>query len=163
MRKEIYKKIVEQLMSLFRTDEGAIELIDIAGIEANGGQLPEGYSAIIKHVDLWNRNVEFIEQEPEWERPAVFVEFEPVKWRTISEGEEYRTNGRVLLHIVTDWTDSAGGVDDLDLSETLHTALAGLFGDTFSGFDLTETHTNHDHEELVESIDVYSYDGFRYL
>ena len=29
----------------------------------------------VKHVDLWNHNVEFIEQEEGWERPAVFVEF----------------------------------------------------------------------------------------
>lgn len=29
---------------------------------------------LIKHIDLWNHNVEFIEQEENWERPAVFVE-----------------------------------------------------------------------------------------
>ena len=27
---------------------------------------------LIKHIDLWNHNVEFIEQEENWERPAVF-------------------------------------------------------------------------------------------
>lgn len=26
---------------------------------------------LIKHIDLWNHNVEFIEQEENWERPAV--------------------------------------------------------------------------------------------
>ena len=25
---------------------------------------------LIKHIDLWNHNVEFIEQEENWERPA---------------------------------------------------------------------------------------------
>ena len=34
----------------------------------------------VKHVDLWNHNVEFIEQETPWERPAVFVEFGEVVW-----------------------------------------------------------------------------------
>lgn len=29
----------------------------------------------VKHVALWNHNVEFIEQEEGWARPAVFVEF----------------------------------------------------------------------------------------
>ena len=163
MRKEIYEKLTALLTHLYRTDEGTVELVDVAAIEADGGQLPDGYSRIINHVDLWNRNVEFIEQETAWERPAVFIEFAPVRWRTISEGEEYRTDGRVLLHIVTDWTDTAGGIDDLDLSETIHAAVAGLYGDSFSGFDLAETHTNHDHEEIVESIDIYSYDGFRRL
>ena len=32
----------------------------------------------VKHVDLWNHNVEFIEQEEAWDRPAVFVEFAPI-------------------------------------------------------------------------------------
>lgn len=35
---------------------------------------------LIKHIDLWNHNVEFIEQEENWERPAVFVEFCPIQW-----------------------------------------------------------------------------------
>ena len=29
-----------------------------------------GAIAEIKHIDLWNRNVEFIEQEEGWERPT---------------------------------------------------------------------------------------------
>ena len=49
VRKEIYQRIVEQLRT------------------ALGGE--------IKHIDLWNHNVEFIEQEQQWSRPAVFVEF----------------------------------------------------------------------------------------
>ena len=38
---------------------------------------------LIKHIDLWNHNVEFIEQEENWERPAVFVEFCPIQWNAI--------------------------------------------------------------------------------
>ena len=34
----------------------------------------------VKHIDLWNHNVEFIEQEDGWERPAVFVEFATIEW-----------------------------------------------------------------------------------
>ena len=29
----------------------------------------------VQHIDLWNHNVEFVEQEEGWARPAVFVEF----------------------------------------------------------------------------------------
>ena len=39
---------------------------------------------------LWNHNVEFIEQEENWERPAVFVEFCPIRWNAIVDGVEYR-------------------------------------------------------------------------
>jgi hypothetical protein len=31
----------------------------------------------------------------------------------------------------------------------------GLSGEHFGRFDLRETHTNHNHDELVESIEVY--------
>ena len=40
----------------------------LESIEDDGGRL-------IRHVDLWNRNVEFIEDEQLWPRPAVFIEF----------------------------------------------------------------------------------------
>lgn len=61
----------------------------------------------IKHIDLWNRNVEFIEQEEGWERPAVFVEFGPIQWKPIVNGVEYRAEPQITLHIVTDWTGAA--------------------------------------------------------
>ena len=44
-----------------------------AAIKAAVGKVPE-----VKHIDLWNHNVEFIEQEDSWARPAVFVEFGPI-------------------------------------------------------------------------------------
>ena len=32
----------------------------------------------VKYVALWNHNVEYIEQEQPWERPAVFIEILPL-------------------------------------------------------------------------------------
>ena len=61
----------------------------------------------IKHIDLWNRNVEFIEQEEGWERPAVFVEFGSIQWKPIVNGVEYRAEPQITLHIVTDWAGAA--------------------------------------------------------
>ena len=66
-----------------------------------------GAIAEIKHIDLWNRNVEFIEQEEGWERPAVFVEFGPIQWKPIVNGVEYRAEPQITLHIVTDWAGAA--------------------------------------------------------
>ena len=77
MRKEIYEMLCERLK------------------EVGGGA--------IKHIDLWNHNVEFIEQEEQWERPAVFVEFCPIQWNAIVHGVEYRAEPVVNLHVVTDW------------------------------------------------------------
>ncbi|MBR1463464.1 MAG: hypothetical protein IJ604_08865 [Prevotella sp.] len=118
---------------------------------------------LIKHVDLWNHNVEFLDQEQPWERPAVFVEFTPIVWETIKPGREYRSKPIVSLHIVTDWAGDASvgselqddALEVLDYSKTIHKALQGLKGNHFSRFDLAETHTNHNHDDIVESIEVY--------
>lgn len=34
----------------------------------------------VKHIDLWNHNVEFLEQEDAWPLPALFVEFGEITW-----------------------------------------------------------------------------------
>ena len=122
----------------------------------------------IKHVDLWNHNVEFIEQETVWDRPAVFIEFCPIRWEAHQRGVSYRAEALVKLHIVTDWVerlDTQGGddvgIDELDLSEAIHEVIGCLDGDKFSGFDIVETATNHNHEEIVESIDTYSCVAYR--
>ncbi|MBQ0029414.1 MAG: hypothetical protein KBT32_03150 [Bacteroidales bacterium] len=138
MRKELYEKLCERLKTV------------------GGGA--------IKYIDLWNHNVEFIEQEENWERPAVFVEFQPIQWITIQPGVEYRSKPVVNLHVVTDWHGSSSADSELrekslevfDLLEEIHKTLAGMEGETFAEFDLQESITNHNHEDLVESIESYS-------
>ena len=96
---------------------------------------------LIKHIDLWNHNVEFIEQEENWERPAVFVEFCPIQWNAIVPGVEYRAEPLIKLHIVTDWEGSSAEGSELqedalkvfDLSGLLHAQLAGLSGEDLFG------------------------------
>ncbi len=141
MRKEFYLAVSERLMS----------------IEGNP----------IKHVDLWNNNVEFIEQETNWQRPAVFVEFRPIVWErmTTRGSHEYQARTEVRLHIVTDWNGSASSdhedeyrmeaIEALDLSEQIHAALLGLTGDHFGDVEIQATLTNHNHEEVIDNIEVY--------
>ena len=122
----------------------------------------------IKHVDLWNHNVEFIEQETVWDRPAVFIEFCPIRWEAHQRGVSYRAEALVKLHIVTDWVerlDTQGGdsegLDELELSEAIHGVIGCMDGEKFSGFDIVETTTNHNHEDIVESIDTYRCEAWR--
>ena len=42
-----------------------------------------------------------------------------------------------------------------DLPGLIHAQLAGLGGETFLELDLVESDTNHNHEDIVESIEVY--------
>lgn len=159
MRKELYTKLKACLHAL---------CVNAAGeyFTAPAEMDDELCTRAIKHIDLWNHNVEFIEQETAWERPAVFIEFEPIHWVSIVPGVEYRAEARVRLHIVTDWAAMTGDEADgagkfFELPDKIHDVLAGLEGETFKDFTLEESHTNHNHEDMVESIEVYSFVAFR--
>ncbi|MDE7440661.1 MAG: hypothetical protein K2M69_00635 [Muribaculaceae bacterium] len=119
----------------------------------------------IRHIDMWNRNVEFIEEETPWERPAVFIEIRPIRWDRLDERNEYRCEPEVALHIVTDWVEATGGEPGrgrmFELPEKIHERLAGLEGKDFYGLDLRESVTNHDHGEILEMIEVYGCYGSR--
>ena len=142
MRKEFYLAVSERLLSI------------------------EGEP--IQYVDLWNNNVEYIEQETGWPRPAVFVEFRPVMWErmTTRGANEYQARAEIRLHIVTDWNGSASSdhrdearqqaIEALDLSEQIHAALLGLHGDHFGDLEIQATLTNHNHEDLIENVEVYN-------
>jgi hypothetical protein len=131
MRKELYTAIVAKLKQ----------------------DVPE-----VVHIDLWNHNVEFIEQEEVWSRPAVFVEIGTISWSPF-HGKWLRGNGQVRIHVVTDWLEG-GQHAAWDLSNKIRQTLKGLCGDSFNGMELVTTDTNHNHEDILESIDSYD---VRYL
>lgn len=159
MRKELYNALIEVL----------------SRIGTDGELLPEVPSEeserLIKHVDLWNRNVEFIEEEESWQRPAVFVEFGHIEWNPIQPGIEYRSEPELKLHIVTDWEGSSSACSPFkeeslkvfDLCDILHRHLRLLHGEGFTALDLKGSDTNHDHEDIVETIETYQYVAIRSL
>lgn len=157
MRKEVYEMLCEQLSKLYVTPEGHY------GVVEKGAAVPDGWWRAIRHIDLWNHNVEFIEQEESWERPAVFVEFQPIVWDALVAGKEYRSEPRVSLHVVTDWQGSSAAgsafreksLAVFDLLEAMHLQLSCRRGDTFLEFDLVGSNTNHNHEEIIENIETY--------
>ena len=165
MRKELYKAICDRLGRLYKLSDGSVYEL------AEGMEAPEGAERLIPHIDLWNHNVEFIEQEENWARPAVFVEFCPIRWNALVNGVEYRAEPQVNLHIVTDWAGAASAGSELeeealevfDLPELIHEKLSCMEGETFKVFDLEESQTNHNHEDIVESIEVYSCVAFKQL
>lgn len=165
MRKELYKAICDRLGRLYKLSDGSVYKL------AEGMEAPEGAERLIPHIDLWNHNVEFIEQEENWARPAVFVEFCPICWNALVNGVEYRAEPQVNLHIVTDWAGAASAGSELeeealevfDLPELIHEKLSCMEGETFKVFDLEESQTNHNHEDIVESIEVYSCVAFKRL
>lgn len=124
----------------------------------------EGRS-LINHIDLWNQNVEFIEEDEAWARPAVFVEFGEILWEPLKgPALMMRGRGEVLLHVVTDWkgsvADGSGSrnesLEDYTLPELIHDKVARIEGSSFRNVHLSRTIINHNHQELLENIEVYS-------
>ncbi len=116
----------------------------------------------IQFIDLWNNNVQTLNGGAVWPLPAVFVEFEPIEWRQQNNGAR-RSDVAVRLHLVTRAVGTHGAADPkmsdalgfLDLIDQINAAMQGLRGDNFSGFQLTTSATNHDHAELMESVERY--------
>ena len=114
----------------------------------------------VKHIDLWNHNVEFLEQEDAWPLPALLVEFGEITWEPLT-GIHLRGTGEVRLHLVTNWSD--GGYDAaFALCSKVTTKTFGLRGRSFDHLRLLRTETNHNHEEILENIDTYSVRYLRY-
>ena len=116
----------------------------------------------IKHIDLWNNNIAVLSGGAVWPRPAVFVEFETIEWRQ-QQNRARMADIAVRLHIVTDAVSYNGSTDPkqdsalafFDLINKVNAAMQGLRGDNFAGFMLTTSATNHDHAELIESVERY--------
>lgn len=118
----------------------------------------------IKRIDLWNENVYFIEQEEAFAMPAVFIEFGAIEWE-MHKGQKlsWRGKGTVRIHIVTPWQGSAEAsaaerdtnLAYWDLAEKIHAKLEGLTGENYHNLSLIQTLTNHNHEDIVENIEVY--------
>ena len=153
MEKELYLSVMEAVLSL-QDEDG---------------------EPLVKHFDLWNRNVEFIDQEESWDRPAVFVEFSPLSWEhmkpPVGKSCSMRSKGLMRIHVVTDWYGGASSNDDpssileslgrVDLCCSIEGALTGLRGACFSDVHLVESSYSHDHEEIVEDIETFRYVSWR--
>lgn len=120
----------------------------------------------VRHVDLWNRNVEFLEEDTAFDMPAVFVEFGQIEWRENSGSVISHTgDGTVNLHIVSEWNGSAevGGEDMermlsvFDLAVEIQKAVSGITGSHWSRFRLRSSVTNHDHEDVIDNVEVYGF------
>lgn len=156
MRREIYEALKERLLSRLKEVNGE-RMVLMSDTEA---AVYVDRESSIKHVALWNQNVVFIEQDEPWGRPAVFVEFAPIDWSCVHGRSEYTTRSRLVLHVVTDWTDGDSScLSAFDLVNDIHTVLEDFSGECFDHLHLVGSQTNHDHEELLENLEIYEYRG----
>lgn len=116
----------------------------------------------VAFIDLWNNNIATLNGGKVWPVPAVFVEFETIEWRQMNRGAR-RGDVAVRLHIITRTVATNGSKDKrqesalayFDLIDRINAAMQKLSGENFAGFMLTASATNHDHAELIESVERY--------
>lgn len=113
-------------------------------------------------IDLWNDNVNTLNGGTAFPFPAVFVEFETIEWR--QQGNSARMGDiAVRLHIVTRAMTTNGSKDSrmeealayFDIIDRINAAMQRLSGENFASFMLTTSATNHNHAELIESVERY--------
>lgn len=132
--------------------------IYLAVIERLKEKIPE-----IKYFDLWNQNVEFIEEESVWDRPAVFIEFLPIDWKAFGGGIQ-QADIVFNLHVVTDYNApshdgseyQAESLYAYDLLDRIHLSLHRMRGEHYNSCRRLRSTTNHNHSEILENIEQYS-------
>lgn len=165
MIKTLYLAIEQQLMAIKKQP---MEIEDPEIIVKGGQPLP----SFFKHFDLWNQQVEFLEQETPFNTPAVFVEFDPINWHTTGKNIQ-EAEITVKLHIVTPWyantpantpqAQRTQALEYLTIPSLVVAAMHGLViappNDSVIGYSNTWTReqsiVNHNHEHYVDSVEVY--------
>ena len=144
MRANIYKALVEKLKTYTDTNE----------------------NKVFKHFDLWNEQVDFIEDETPFETPAVFIEFRTINWGDTIQSVQ-RAIVPLRLHIVTEWKGSTNdgsiyqdkSLERLELVDGLADHLFDWRDSTgnvnIQRMQRTASYTNHNHGELVEDIEDF--------
>ncbi len=130
--------------------------------KAIAAQIKERVPAV-KFIDLWNEHLAEITSSTAWPCPSVFIEFEQYDVRQVAN-HVCMADVPVRLHIITRTKSYTAGFNDsrleaaldyFDIIDQVHAAMATLAGENFSTFMLSVSATNHNHAELIESIDRY--------
>lgn len=120
----------------------------------------------VKFIDLFNNDLATLNGGAAFPLPAVFIEFESIEWKQMNNGAR-RGQVAVRLHILTRAVATHGADDPkqsealafFDLIDKVNAAMQGLRFKGFAGFMLTTSATNHDHAELLESVERYVTDA----
>jgi hypothetical protein len=119
-------------------------------------------NALLKHFDLWNQQVAFIEEETPFNCPAVFIEILPILWQQMG-GEYQQSEVTIRLHLVTQWFSQTAknnprqntALDYLDLSGKVFDAMHKFSVANSNQFTRVKSIINHNHERYVDSIEEY--------
>jgi hypothetical protein len=111
----------------------------------------------VKHIDIWNNQVAFIEEEQPFPTPAVFIEFQPINWR-FQGGAVREAQVSIDLHVVTDsrtgrWSDV---IEVFDLLDAINRQLHGAHTDGIDDLTALTSTTDNLFGELMHNIETYT-------
>ena len=116
---------------------------------------------VIRHIDLYNHQLNYAEEEQPFRTPAVLVEFGVIRWQPMPHGVREATV-EVSLHVVTDsrvgkWKKV---IEVFGLLDTIHAWLYGLRCDgrerTMDILTLEQSVTDTDFDELRDDVETYT-------
>ncbi|MBI9055504.1 MAG: hypothetical protein JEY96_16900 [Bacteroidales bacterium] len=118
---------------------------------------------ILTHFDLWNQQVNFIEEETPFNTPAAFVEILPIQWQQLSGGYQ-QAEVTIRLHLVTQWfaqtakynPKQSAALDYLDLPGKVFDAMHKFSIANSNQFVRVRSVVNHNHERYVDSVEEYT-------
>lgn len=153
MRKQIYLAIKERLQRLIIDKMGAIIIMSDQMLEEfKNMNITPNYA--IKHIALWNRQVEFIEEENIFAMPAAFIEFGKIQWRHQGGGLGGQdADLTVGIHVISAATPE--GLDHLSLLDDINRCLHKFSTEHISSMQRTQSIPCHDHEEVLDDVEVF--------
>lgn len=124
--------------------------------------LDENQQPVINHVDLFNNQLLYAEEEQPFNTPAVFIEFRDIAWNVLPRGRREAVV-TVNLHVVTDsrlgrWADA---VEVFDLLDQINAAIHGLTysdenGKAMDALTCIASSTDSSFDELQDNIETYA-------
>ncbi|MDK2909661.1 MAG: hypothetical protein PWR20_1228 [Bacteroidales bacterium] len=121
---------------------------------------------LIRHVALWNRQVDFLETEGTFATPAVFVQFLPMQWHQLSQGVE-EAQLQLVLHLACTTKASAKSTDQFKDAALQRFYLLANLHKSFVSFtrsgpswmagnpERLSLDIDHDHGELTDDRMTY--------
>lgn len=117
------------------------------------------YLPDIQHVNIWNEQIANLQDEVQFLRPAIFIEFGTVEWTKVNQRSKTGIVP-IILHVVTDCYDvDADDQDMMDSLELLNEVEEIFDGSAIEGctpFTGTTSQTDHNHGNLIENVLSYS-------
>lgn len=155
MRKEVYQILKKRLQQLITDEKKNIYFVSIPQLlELKDTEGTPNYA--IKHIGLWNRQVEFIEEETPFLMPAVFIEFGKIDWKSQTSGLQ-DANLTIGLHVLTNAVPEGydGEMFHLDLLDKINYCLHGFNSGSMGTLTRVTSIPCHDHEEILDNTEIF--------